>query len=65
MISAAGVLEHVIINYRWVFVCLFLLPLSALYDAWMYARNWAIFRLTSAPKKHDSKVHSIQKQVRQ
>ncbi|XP_043236825.1 delta(24)-sterol reductase-like [Amphibalanus amphitrite] len=64
MISAAGVLEHVIINYRWVFVCLFLLPVSVLYDAWMYARNWLIFRLSSAPKNHVGKVHSIQVQVK-
>lgn len=57
-------LEYVIKNYRWVFVCLFLLPLSVVYDLVMYVRNWVIFKLNSAPKKHTSKVNYVQKQVK-
>ncbi|KAL1493388.1 hypothetical protein ABEB36_011451 [Hypothenemus hampei] len=57
--------EHILINYRWVFVCLFLLPISFFYDLWFYLRNWLIFKLTSAPKQHDNKVKYVQKQIRE
>ncbi|KAF7268520.1 hypothetical protein GWI33_018395 [Rhynchophorus ferrugineus] len=56
--------EYVLIHYRWVFVCLFLLPLSFLYDLWLYFRNWVVFQLISAPKQHDNKVKFVQKQIR-
>ncbi|XP_063399264.1 delta(24)-sterol reductase-like isoform X1 [Mytilus trossulus] len=58
-------IEYIIKNYRWVFVCLFLLPMSVLYDLVMYVRNWIIFKLNSAPRKHDSKVKHVQNQVKQ
>ncbi|OQV23532.1 Delta(24)-sterol reductase [Hypsibius exemplaris] len=57
-------LEHVIIHYRWVFVCLCLLPASALYDLIFYLRNGFIFYSKSAPKQHDARVEEIQQQVR-
>ncbi|XP_066258952.1 delta(24)-sterol reductase-like [Euwallacea similis] len=57
--------EYVLINYRWVFVCLFLLPISFFYDLWFYLRNWVVFNLTSAPKQHNSKVKYVQKQIRE
>jgi len=56
-------LEYVIKNYRWVFVCLFLLPLSVVYDGFMFIRNWVVFKLNSAPKKHIQKVKHVQNQV--
>jgi len=55
--------EHILINYRWVFVCFFLLPISFFYDIWLYFRNWFVFKLSSAPQQHDRKVRSVQKQV--
>lgn len=58
-------LEYLIIRYRWVFVCLFLLPLSVVYDVVMMVRSWLIFKLSSAPKKHDSKVKCVQQQVKE
>lgn len=54
-----------IIHYRWVFVCLFLLPVSVVYDIFMFVRNWLMFRLNSAPKLHDSRVRHVQEQVKQ
>lgn len=51
-------------NYRWVFVCLFLLPISVVYDVFMYIRTWLIFKLNSAPKQHDKKVQYVQQQVK-
>lgn len=58
-------LEYAVINYRWVFVCAFLLPLSVLYEVYFYFRNWVVFRLHTAPGKHDEKVREVQRQVRQ
>lgn len=57
-------LEYVIMHYRWVFVCLFLLPMSVVYDVSMYIRAWIIFRMNSAPKMHTAKVKHVQEQVR-
>ena len=55
--------EYVIKHYRWVFVCLFLLPISVVYDVVMYVRNWVVFKLNSAPSQHLKKVKNIQQQV--
>ncbi len=57
-------LEHILIHYRWIFVCLFLLPLSLTYDFYMFVRSWLVFKFNSAPNKHDEKVKSVQAQVR-
>ncbi|XP_071117270.1 delta(24)-sterol reductase-like isoform X1 [Haliotis cracherodii] len=57
-------LEYILIHYRWVFVCLFLLPVSVIYDVFMFGRNWLVFQFNSAPKKHDQKVQHVQRQVR-
>ena len=58
-----GLIEHILINYRWVFVIFFLMPISVLYDAAMYVRSYVIFKLNSAPEMHDIKVQDVQKQV--
>lgn len=58
-------LEYVLVQHRWLFVCLFLLPLSVLFDAYYFIRAWLVFRMCSAPKQHDQRVRDIQKQVRQ
>lgn len=56
-------LEYVIIHQRWIFVCLFLLPLSVIFDVYYYLRAWIIFKMCSAPKQHDQRVRDIQRQV--
>lgn len=56
-------LEYIIIHYRWIFVIFFLMPLSVVYDIFFYLRNWLIFRMNSAPEKHDEKVRGVQQQV--
>ncbi|XP_028902296.1 delta(24)-sterol reductase [Ornithorhynchus anatinus] len=57
-------LEFVIIHQRWVFVCLFLLPLSLIFDVYYSLRAWVVFRLNSAPRLHEQRVRDIQGQVR-
>lgn len=54
---------YILINYRWVFVLLFLLPLSLVYDAFFYVRNKIVFRLRSAPRQHDARVKDVQRQI--
>jgi len=56
-------LEYVIINYRWIFVCLFLLPISVVYDSLYYIRTKIFFMLNAAPGKHDERVKKVQQQV--
>ena len=56
-------LEYVLVNYRWIFVVLFLLPVSLAYDLFFYARNWLIFHMNSAPDMHEEKVQRVQQQV--
>ena len=56
-------LEHILIHYRWIFVILFLMPVSLVYDVYMYVRSWLIFKLNSAPHMHDEKVKEVQRQV--
>ncbi|XP_064138091.1 delta(24)-sterol reductase isoform X2 [Loxodonta africana] len=58
-------LEFVLIHQRWVFVCLFLLPLSLIFDICYYVRAWVVFKLSSAPRLHEQRVRDIQKQVRE
>lgn len=58
-------LEFVLIHQRWVFVCLFLLPLSLIFDIYYYVRAWVVFKLSSAPRLHEQRVRDIQKQVRE
>lgn len=59
-----GLLEYILVHYRWIFVCLFLLPVSFFFDIWLYFRNWIVFKLNSAPQQHQLKVQNVQRQVR-
>lgn len=58
-------MEYILVNYRWIFVIFFLMPVSVLYDLYFYIRNWIVFRLNSAPHKHDEKVEDVRRQVKQ
>ena len=62
--ASSPLIEHIIINYRWVFV-MFLLPISFLYDIYFYTRSFIVFKLSSAPKRHGDKVRKVQAQVRE
>uniref|UniRef100_A0A673WSS8 24-dehydrocholesterol reductase n=1 Tax=Salmo trutta TaxID=8032 RepID=A0A673WSS8_SALTR len=56
-------LDYVIVHQRWIFVCLFLLPLSVIFDVYYYMRAWLTFKMCSAPKQHDQRVRDIQRQL--
>ena len=57
-------LEYFLTHHRWIFVCLFLLPISAVYKIFFFARNKIVFWLASAPRLHGERVRAIQQQVR-
>ena len=56
-------LEYILIHYRWLFVITFLLPASVIFDVFLYIRSWIVFKLHSAPEKHNARVQEVQKQV--
>ena len=58
-----GIVEHILTNYRGLFATFFLLPLSGLFDGYLYVRNKISFYLHSAPKLHDTKVKKIQDEI--
>lgn len=58
-----GLLEYILINYRWLFVIFFLMPVSVIYDTYFMLRNWWIFKMHSAPHSHAEKVKEVQRQV--
>ena len=45
------------------FVIFFLMPVSVTYDLFFYVRNMIVFKLSSAPDKHDEKVKFVQSQA--
>ncbi|EDO36241.1 predicted protein [Nematostella vectensis] len=55
--------EHIIIHQRWIFVCLFLLPVSVLYESFLFVRNWLAFKYYSDPERHKERVQKVQEQV--
>lgn len=59
-----ALLETLLIEYRWVLVCLFLLPLSFVYNAATILRERLVFLLKSDPKAHNGKVIRAQRQVK-
>lgn len=58
-----SLMEILLIDYRWIIVCVLLLPLSFVYDLWFYVRNAITFHLNSAPRAHDEKLMNVQQQV--
>ncbi len=58
-------LAYLITNYRAIFAVIFLLPLSALFDTFLFFRNYIVFWLQSAPAKHELRVKYVQQQVRE
>lgn len=57
-------METLLIEYRWILVCLFLLPLSFLYNVSTVLRERLVFLLKSDPKQHNSKVLRAQRQMK-
>ncbi|XP_071850419.1 delta(24)-sterol reductase-like [Apostichopus japonicus] len=56
--------EHMMKHYRWIFVCLGLLPISLVYSAVLYLRNLLVFKLKSAPQRHQWRVDGVSQQIK-
>jgi Delta24-sterol reductase len=52
-----------LIRHRWLLVVPVLLPLSFLFDLLLRLRDFYVRTLTSAPKKHDERVRTIQEEI--
>ncbi|XP_049881861.1 delta(24)-sterol reductase-like [Pectinophora gossypiella] len=64
-IETENLTEYILVEYRWVVVMAFLLPLSFLWKVWSCVRNYVVFTLSSAPKMHHKKVKDVQNQVKE
>lgn len=63
MTKTSHLLEHILTHYRGLFATLVLLPVSAFYSAYSTARNLIVFRLKSAPVKHEQRVQQVIRQI--
>ena len=63
MTKTGHLFEHILTHYRGLFATLVLLPVSALYSAYTNARNMIVFRLRSAPAKHEERVQKVIRQI--
>ncbi|KAI3383727.1 hypothetical protein SNEBB_005565 [Seison nebaliae] len=55
--------EHLLLHYRWIFVCIFLLPLSFLFDVYTWVRESILLYVYSAPRAHKERVEYVRRQV--
>jgi delta24-sterol reductase len=55
--------EYLLTHYRDIFATFVLLPISAVYGAASVLRQRIVFRLKSAPAKHDQRVEQVIRQI--
>jgi delta24-sterol reductase len=60
-----GLLEYFVINYRWVLIILFMLPMTVCYDLYFYIRNKVVFLISMFDtRSHDAKVRAISQEIK-
>jgi delta24-sterol reductase len=60
---ASQILEYILTHHRGLFATVILLPISSLYSAYVYVRNHLVFRLRSAPARHEQRVREVIRQI--
>jgi delta24-sterol reductase len=55
--------EYILTHHRGLFATVVLLPISCLYSAFVMIRNQIMFRLRSAPARHDQRVQEVINQI--
>ena len=55
--------ERLLVDYRWLFVLVFLIPLSLLFNLYLHVRQAIVHYLMSAPHRHAEKVARIRDEV--
>ncbi|KAI6661935.1 Delta(24)-sterol reductase [Oopsacas minuta] len=56
--------EYVLTHHRGLFVCIFLLPISFIYELYFCLRNRVVIYLHSAPENHLKRVQQVQDSVK-
>jgi delta24-sterol reductase len=56
-------LEYILTHHRGLFATLVLLPISCIYGAYISIRNRIMFRLRSAPARHEQRVQNVIRQI--
>lgn len=57
-------IEYVVVNYRWIFVFVFLLPATFVFELYVQLRMWIVELSKAASKNHKRKVVAVQATVR-
>ena len=60
---AGQMFEYILTHHRGLFATLVLLPISCLYSSYVYLRNHILFRLRSAPSRHEQRVRDVIRQI--
>lgn len=55
--------EYILTHHRGLFATLVLLPISYFYSTFVYIRNHLLFRLRSAPDRHEQRVQAVIRQI--
>ena len=61
--SAGQIFEYLLTHHRGLFATVVLLPISCVYSAYVYVRNHLLFRLRSAPARHEQRVQDVIRQI--
>lgn len=62
--ASGQILEYILTHHRGLFATTCLLPISCLYSTYVFIRNHILFRMRSAPERHEQRVHSVIQQIR-
>jgi len=57
------VFEYILTHHRGLFATVILLPISCVYSAFVAIRNQIVFRMRSAPLRHDQRVQQVIQQI--
>ena len=63
--SSGQLFEYILTHHRGLFATVFLLPISCLYTGFVYLRNHVLFRMRTAPARHEQRVLEVVRQIEQ
>lgn len=61
--ASGQIFEYILTHHRGLFATVCLLPISTLYSAFVFVRNHILFRMRSAPQRHEQRVQSVIDQI--
>lgn len=62
--DSGQIFEYILTHHRGLFATVCLLPVSCLYSVYVFVRNHILFRLRSAPQRHEQRVQSVIQQIK-